>query len=161
MNGAKSALYVFDADIIIGGGVHQVVFANSTLAAVSLALDIRITSEGLVISEATDEALVESESGFIVAGITDTTEFDFRVEIYRFATTGGDKQVAKIFVNDEYVGCTVISGKKVPTDAIEAVAVYHKVKEDASITFDNVTTDVVSENVAYIPAIVNTRKEEQ
>lgn len=149
-------LYVFDAKLQLLAGKHQIVFANSAMTLQSFALDIEIADTGLVISD-TQKGADGEISKITVESITAETEFDIRIELYSITTTGGSKMVAKIFVNDKFVGtsdsATLVSNK-IPGYAIDKVAVYHKVTENASITFDDVYVFATETNVVYIPEVV-------
>ncbi len=160
-SGSANKLFVFDSNITIAAGTHKLVFANSTLSLHSFALDMYITSDGLVIADPKDYPGLDGETGKVtVAGINSATEFNLRVELYRVTTKDGEKLVAKIYVNDVYVGMSdaaAISKNKVQTYDIEAVAIYHDATVDGSITFNGVKgiyATVTNEKVVYVPEVL-------
>ena len=153
---AANALYVFQSKLIIGEGKHQLVFSNKALTLHSFALNLEITVDGLAISDVND-GLDGVSNTIKVSGIGSADAFDIRVELYRITTTSGDKLVAKIYVNGEYVGCSdsaTLDGKKVSSYAIDTVAVYHNVATNSSIIFDDVCVTRTNENVVYIPEVI-------
>ena len=155
-----SQLFVFESDLTVGAGTHKLVFTNAGLSLHSFALDIYVTDAGLVIADAADyPGLDKKLSAITVAGINSANEFNLRVELYRMTTTDGDKLVAKIYVNDVYVGISdaaaVTSRNKVQKYDIEAVAIYHDATaEKTSISFDNVYATLADEDVVYIPEVL-------
>ena len=156
--GETNKLFVFESDMTIGAGKHQLIFANAALTLHSFALDLAVTENGLVISSAEGyEGLDKTAESITVAGITSTTEFNIRIELYRVTTADGEKLVAKIYVNDAYVGISdaaAISKNKVEKFDIEAVAFYHDVTNDTSVSFDNVYATLSDEDVVFIPEVL-------
>ena len=157
--GDANKLFVFESDLTIGAGTHQLIFANAALTLHSFALDISVTEDGLVIASAADYLGLDGVAEmFTVAGITNTTEFNLRIELYRVATADGEKLVAKIYVNDVYVGISdaaATTKSKVEKFDIEAVAIYHDpTAEITNISFDNVYATLSDEDIVFIPEVV-------
>ena len=159
LTGGASKLFVFESDLTIGAGKHQLIFANAALTLQSFGLDLAVTEDGLVITNAPDYVGLDGQAEtFTIAGITAETEFNLRIELYRVTTTDGEKLIAKIYVNDVYVGSSdaaAISKNKVEKFDIEAVAIYHDpTAENTAISFDNVYVTVSDENVSFVPEVV-------
>ncbi len=152
-------LYVFESDLVIGAGTHNLVFSNSALSLHSFALDLSIKNGSLVIADAEGyEGLNGELNSITVAGITSATTFNLRVELYRVTTTSGEKLVAKIYVNDIFVGTSdaaATSANKVRKYDIDVVAIYHNIATDTKISFDNVYATLSDESVVYIPEVLD------